>query len=168
MNLRHQSDELEKKNKSLEQFAAVVSHDLKAPLRHVSIFADMIVEEVAKENFAEVTAYAAQVCQSAQRMDRVIRRLLEYSQVAYKIIAQQRVSLADITFRRCRIWKARSTRRAPKYCCRNSRNFTAMPELMRHLMQNLIANAVKYRRTGARPRIKIYATETGSMLHLSC
>lgn len=166
MDLRHQSVELEKKNKSLEQFAAVVSHDLKAPLRHVSIFADMIVEEVAKENFADVSGYAAHVRQAAQRMDRVIRRLLEYSQVAYKIIAQQRVSLADITLQAIQNLESQIDESRAEILLSKLPDFYGDAELLRHLMQNLIANAVKYRRMGARPRIRIYATETGSMLHL--
>jgi PAS domain S-box-containing protein len=166
MDLRHQSVELEKKNKSLEQFAAVVSHDLKAPLRHVSIFADMIVEEVAKENFADVASYAAHVRQASQRMDRVIRRLLEYSQVAYKIINQQRVSLADITLQAIQNLESQIEESRAEILLSKLPDFYGDAELLRHLMQNLIANAVKYRRMGARPRIKIYAGEIGSMLHL--
>lgn len=166
MNLRHQSEELEKKNRSLEQFAAVVSHDLKAPLRHVSIFADMIVEEADKGNLEDVTTYATQVVNSAKRMDRVIKRLLEYSQIAYRILSPVQVNLADITIQAIQNLESQIEEAHAEVLLSKLPSFYGDPDLLRHLMQNLIANAVKYRRAGARPRINIYAMEEGSNISL--
>ena len=160
--LRHQSEELAKKNKSLEQFAGVVSHDLKAPLRHVSVFADMIVEEAKKGNLAEVMNYAGHVRQSAQRMDRVVRRLLEYSQIAYKIMSIRRVNLADAALQAIQNLETQIEEARAEILLSKLPVIQGDPDLMRHLMQNLIANAVKYRRTGAVPKIRIYSTEFGS------
>ncbi len=164
--LKHQSEELAKKNRSLEQFAAVVSHDLKAPLRHISVFADMIVEEAANGNLADVTVYAQQVRSSAQRMDRVIRRLLEYSQIAYKIAAFSRVNLADIAIQAIQNLESQIEEAKAELLLSKLPSINGDPDLMRHLLQNLIANAVKYRRKGVAPRIRIYATDKGSMVNL--
>ncbi len=164
--LKHQSDELTKKNKSLEQFAAVVSHDLKAPLRHISVFSDMIVEEAASGNLADVQLYAQQVRASAQRMDRVIRRLLEYSQIAYKIAAFSRVNLADIAIQAIQNLESQIDEAKAELLLSKLPSINGDPDLMRHLMQNLIANAVKYRRKGVAPRVRIYATDKGAMVNL--
>lgn len=164
--LKHQSEELEKRNKSLEQFAAVVSHDLKAPLRHISVFADMIVEEAGKGNLEELTAYALQVRQSAQRMDRVVRKLLEYSQIAYKIAVNGRVVLSEVTIQAIQNIEGQIEEAKAEVLLSKLPAFVGDPDLMRQVMQNLIANAVKYRRKGAAPRIRIYATETGSALNI--
>lgn len=164
--LKHQSDELAKKNKSLEQFAAVVSHDLKAPLRHISVFSDMIVEEAAGGNLADVQVYAQQVRNSAQRMDRVIRRLLEYSQIAYKIAAFSRVNLADIAIQAIQNLESQIDEAKAELLLSKLPSINGDPDLMRHLMQNLIANAVKYRRKGVTPRVRIYATDKGAMVNL--
>ena len=164
--LKHQSDELAKKNKSLEQFAAVVSHDLKAPLRHISVFSDMIVEEAASGNLADVQVYAQQVRNSAQRMDRVIRRLLEYSQIAYKIAAFSRVNLADIAIQAIQNLESQIDEAKAELLLSKLPSINGDPDLMRHLMQNLIANAVKYRRKGVAPRVRIYATDKGAMVNL--
>jgi PAS domain S-box-containing protein len=164
--LKHQSDELEKKNKSLEQFAAVVSHDLKAPLRHISVFADMIVEETANGNLADVALYAQQVRSSAQRMDRVIRRLLEYSQIAYRIAAFSRVNLADIAIQAIQNLESQIEEARAELLLSKLPTIEGDPDLLRHLLQNLIANAVKYRRKGTVPRIRMYATDKGSMVNL--
>lgn len=165
--LKHKSDELAKKNKSLEQFAAVVSHDLKAPLRHVSVFADMIVEEADKGNLADVQVYAQQVRTSAQRMDRIIRRLLEYSQIAYKIATISRVNLADIAIQAIQNLESQIEESRAEILLSRLPALDGDPDLIRHLMQNLIANAVKYTRRGSVPRVKIYATETGSTVNLT-
>lgn len=164
--LKHQSEELAKKNKSLEQFAAVVSHDLKAPLRHISVFSDMIVEEAASGNLADVQVYAQQVRNSAQRMDRVIRRLLEYSQIAYKIAAFSRVNLADIAIQAIQNLESQIDEAKAELLLSKLPSINGDPDLMRHLMQNLIANAVKYRRKGVVPRVRIYATDKGAMVNL--
>ncbi len=164
--LKHQSDELSKKNKSLEQFAAVVSHDLKAPLRHISVFSDMIVEEAAQGNLADVQVYAQQVRNSAQRMDRVIRRLLEYSQIAYKIAALTRVNLADIAIQAIQNLESQIDEAKAELLLSKLPSINGDPDLMRHLLQNLIANAVKYRRKGVAPRVRIYATDKGAMVNL--
>ncbi|HWU61849.1 MAG TPA: ATP-binding protein [Ensifer sp.] len=164
--LKHQSEELAKKNKSLEQFAAVVSHDLKAPLRHISVFSDMIVEEAANGNLADVQLYAQQVRNSAQRMDRVIRRLLEYSQIAYKIAAFSRVNLADIAIQAIQNLESQIDEARAELLLSKLPSINGDPDLMRHLLQNLIANAVKYRRKGVAPRVRIYATDKGAMVNL--
>jgi PAS domain S-box-containing protein len=164
--LKHQSDDLEKKNKSLEQFAAVVSHDLKAPLRHVSVFADMIVEEAAKGNLADVQIFAEQVRTSAQRMDRIIRRLLEYSQIAYKIVSISRVNLAEIAIQAIQNLESQVEESRAELLLSKLPDIDGDPDLIRHLLQNLIANAVKYSRKGSVPRVRIYATETGSTVNL--
>lgn len=164
--LKHQSEELAKKNKSLEQFAAVVSHDLKAPLRHISVFSDMIVEEAANGNLADVQLYAQQVRTSAQRMDRVIRRLLEYSQIAYKIAAFSKVNLADIAIQAIQNLESQIEEAKAELLLSKLPSINGDPDLMRHLLQNLIANAVKYRRKGVTPRVRIYATDKGAMVNL--
>ena len=164
--LKHQSEELAKKNKSLEQFAAVVSHDLKAPLRHISVFSDMIVEEAASGNLADVQVYAQQVRNSAQRMDRVIRRLLDYSQIAYKIAAFSRVNLADIAIQAIQNLESQIDEAKAELLLSKLPSINGDPDLMRHLLQNLIANAVKYRRKGVAPRVRIYATDKGAMVNL--
>lgn len=164
--LKHQSDELTKKNRSLEQFAAVVSHDLKAPLRHVSVFADMIVEEAGKGNLADVQTYAEQVRISSQRMDRIIRRLLEYSQIAYRIATISRVNLAEIAIQAIQNIERQVEESRAELLLSKLPEIDGDPDLLRHLLQNLIANAVKYTRKGATPRVRIYATETSSVANL--
>ena len=82
-----QTNELRLKNEALDQFTATVSHDLKAPLRHLSMFAEMISEDLHRGEVTELVHYADHVRKSAARMRRIIDSLLEFSQIAYRITA---------------------------------------------------------------------------------
>lgn len=163
-NLRQQSLELRKKNESLEKFAAVVSHDLKAPLRHIAIFADMLVEETDKENYEQLPQFAKHIQNSAVRMDRVIKRLLEYSKVAYKTVSRERVSLSDIVIQAVQNLESQVENARAEILASDLPDYFGDPDLLCQLFQNLIGNAVKYCRPGGRPRVRIYCTkEAGSI-----
>lgn len=166
INLKDKSDELAKKNRSLEQFAAVVSHDLKAPLRHIAVFADMMVEDIENGEMGDLQSYAQQVRQSAQRMDRVVRKLLEYSQVAYKLVSYSRVALADVTIQAIQNIEREIEEARAEVLLSNLPSLSGDPDLLRQVMQNLIGNAVKYRRSGVTPKIRIYATEGARSVNL--
>ncbi len=162
--LRQQSSELRKKNESLEQFAAVVSHDLKAPLRHLAVFAEMIIEETAGGNYEELPLYADHVRKAAIRMNGVVKKLLEYSQIAYKIVSPARTSLNDIVIQAVQNLEGEIERTHAELLVSNLPEIYGDPDLLRHLMQNLIANAVKYTRPGTRPRVRVYSSYASDTL----
>ncbi len=166
LNLRQQGEELRKKNESLEQFAAVVSHDLKAPLRHIAIFADMLIEDASKGKYAELMNYAKHVQNSAIRMDRVIRRLLEYSQLAYKSLSLQHVNLSDLVIQAVQNLETQIENARAEILASDLPDYYGDPDLLRQVFQNLIGNAVKYRRPGGRPRVRIYMMMQGPSLEL--
>ncbi|MCO6185918.1 ATP-binding protein [Rhizobium sp. L1K21] len=162
--LRQQSSELAKKNESLERFAAVVSHDLKAPLRHIAIFADMVVEEVGKEHYEQLPQFAKHIQNSAVRMDGVIKRLLEYSKVAYKTVSRHHVPLSDIVVQAVQNLESQVENARAEILASDLPYYFGDPDLLRQLFQNLIGNAVKYCRPGQRPRVRIYcARESGNL-----
>ncbi len=162
--LRQQSAELRKKNESLEQFAAVVSHDLKAPLRHIAIFADMLVEDANQGKYAELINYAKHVQNSAVRMDRVIKRLLEYSKLAYKAISRQNINLSDIVIQAVQNLETQIENARAEILASDLPDYYGDPDLLRQVFQNLIGNAVKYARAGTRPRVRIYSLKKSSSL----
>ncbi len=160
--LAEQAAELQRKNDALNQFTATVSHDLKAPLRHLSMFSDMISEDLASGNLEELPVYAKHLRQSARRMDQLIDSLLDYAQIVDQIGNWQQVNLSDVISDA--IFNLDSFIReagaiidlGPLPSVRGD------PELLKRLFQNLIGNAVKYRRADVSPIIKIHgSTEVG-------
>ncbi|MGC7965331.1 histidine kinase dimerization/phospho-acceptor domain-containing protein, partial [Salmonella enterica] len=71
------------------------SHDLQAPLRHINMFSDLLQARVGDLD-AEATSYARRIMASVERMQRQIRSLLLYTQVAYATVKSEAVSLERV------------------------------------------------------------------------
>ncbi|KQY20964.1 PAS domain S-box protein [Rhizobium sp. Root483D2] len=162
--IARQSAELERKNAALNRFTGTVSHDLKAPLRHMSMFSEMISEDVASGNLEEIPVYAGHLRQGARRMYQLIDSLLDYAQIADEIGSWQVVSMTEVISET--ILNLDSFIREADATI----DVQALPqlkgdtELLKRLCQNLIGNAIKYRRKDVKPVIRIYAeTESGTI-----
>ncbi|HSH04180.1 MAG TPA: ATP-binding protein [Anaerolineae bacterium] len=77
--IRAAFEALEDSNRELEQFAYIVSHDLKAPLRGISNLADWVEEGIAEGDHEDVTEYLTLMRQRVARMRALINGILEYS-----------------------------------------------------------------------------------------
>lgn len=156
-----QSSELQRKNDALNQFTATVSHDLKAPLRHISMFSDMINDDIQAGNIEELPSYAAHLRHSARRMDRLIESLLDYSQIAYQIGSWALVPLSDV------VWDAILNLQSQIRGADVTIEVGDLPvirgdaELLKRLAQNLIGNAIKYRRADIAPVIRVLGKSSG-------
>lgn len=155
--IAQQSAELQRKNDALNQFTGTVSHDLKAPLRHMSMFSEMIVEDVASGNLEELPVYAGHLRQSARRMDQLIDSLLDYAQIADEIVSWQAVSLDDVISDTILNLDSFIVEADASIEVSDLPRLKGDPELLKRLCQNLIGNAIKYRRENVKPVIRIYA-----------
>ena len=151
-----QTNELRRKNGALDQFTATVSHDLKAPLRHLSMFAEMISEDLHGGDIAELPHYADHVRKSAARMRRIIDSLLEFSQIAYRITAPKPVSLSDVVREALALLESHVQEAGGRVETAPMPEVMGDPELLKRLAQNLIGNALKYRRPGEAPVVRVY------------
>ncbi|MEN9895164.1 MAG: hypothetical protein RIR97_1016 [Pseudomonadota bacterium] len=161
-----QSVELQRKNEALGQFAAIVSHDLKAPLRHIAMFADMMNEDVTHQKYEDLSLYAHHVRNSAVRMDRIIKSLLQYSQISYRIVEKTRFDPSGLIINAIQNLESVIEEAKAEILVEKLPALYGDAELIRHLVQNLLSNAVKYRKPGNRPKIRIYALETAGSVQL--
>jgi len=140
------TEELARSNADLEQFAFIASHDLREPLRMVSAYMGLLERRFGPVIGAEGAEYVAYAKEGAQRMDRLVLDLLEFSRVGRMEEALEPVSLDEVVdgvianlspaMGEC---GARVERPEP---------LPAIPAVrgeMVQLLQNLIGNAVKYR-----------------------
>ncbi len=163
--LMHLNDELRRSNRDLQGFAYVASHDLQEPLRMVSSFTQLLARrygDILDRDGKEFIGYAVD---GANRMQELIRGLLSYSRVQTRGGEFRDVDLGSV-MDDVRINLSRSMEESgaelevgPLPVVRADRT------QMVQLLQNLVGNALKFRREDAAPRVRVHASrEPGSDL----
>jgi len=147
--------ELESTNKELEAFAYSVSHDLRAPLRHMAGFTELLQKNTATILNERSQRYVMMILESAQRMGNLIDDLLAFSRISRAETHKTMVSLEQLveealtevrqdTDGRTIVWKVGGLP-----VCYGDRS------MLRLVLVNLISNAVKFTRTRAQAEIEI-------------
>ena len=153
---RHQT-RLEASNADLRHFAAVVSHDLQPPLSTVALNAAILREHNRGKLDEETMDRLARMEGTALRMASHIRSILDYSRVSYEEASHQRVDLsatmAEVTSHLEE--RLQATQGRIEYT--NLPTIEANPTQMVQLLQNLVANALKFHRPGVAPLVKVSA-----------
>jgi PAS domain S-box-containing protein len=153
--LQHYMQELERSNAELQDFASIASHDLQEPLRKVIAFGEHLKEHSGDKLDEQGRDYLARMQNAAQRMSVLIEALMQYSRVATCAQPFQPVDMLAEVFGAVSDVGERISRSHARIEC------TPMPKVMadatqvRQLIQNLVVNALKFQRPGARPHVVI-------------
>lgn len=155
--LAEQAVELQRSNAELEQFAYVASHDLQEPLRKVASFCQLIEKRYGDKLDERGTEYIAFAVDGAKRMQILINDLLTFSRVGRLNATSDDVDLGatlddaianlDTAISESGAQVAREGQPLPR--------IMGDPTLLTMVWQNLIGNAVKFRRDGVAPRIVV-------------
>ncbi|MEO7299413.1 MAG: PAS domain S-box protein [Verrucomicrobiota bacterium] len=149
--------ELAHTNKELEAFTYSVSHDLRAPLRHIDAFAQMLEEELKSETSAEGHRYLQRIRHGVQTMGRLVDDLLNLSRVGRMEIVQQTVPLNDIVTNVLQELQPEYEGRNLEWIIGELPAAECDPGLILQVFINLISNSVKYTRPIAKAVIEIGA-----------
>jgi PAS domain S-box-containing protein len=148
--------ELESKNKELEQFAYVASHDLQEPLRTTSSFVELLRKQYHNKLDENADKYIDYAIQASDRMKTLIKDLLDYSRLGREKKAELvecHAILDEVLANLDKVIKENNTEIATGYLP----VINAFPTELKLLFQNLISNSVKFRRSDISPRIIIKA-----------
>jgi len=153
------SRELERKNKEIEQFAYVASHDLQEPLRTVSNFSGLLGRKIERYDDKEASEYIGVINGAAKRMSNLIFALLEYSRIGKepgKVLIDCNEMISELMDDMAVSIKESHAKI----------NVDRLPVLkgyaeLKSLFQNLLSNAIKFRRPGVEPIITIAAKDRG-------
>jgi PAS domain S-box-containing protein len=144
-------------NRELEAFSYSVSHDLRAPLRHISGFAMMLEQSAADTLDANGRRLLATITTAATRMGRLIDDLLSFSRVGRTELARTRVDLNQLG-REVRQDVSRDINgRIVDWQLHDLPVVDGDPALLRLVLENLLSNAVKYSSRRERAAIEIGA-----------
>ena len=161
--LEQRNIELERSNRELEQFASIVSHDLKSPLQVVRGFVELLGREAEADRIDAENAqtYVSAALRGAARMDSLIDDLLAYSRAGQRPAAYGAIDLATIA----------SEVLADSAALIDETDavvtFGALPTVrgdatqLRQLLQNLVTNAIKFRRPEVPPSVSVTAEDEG-------
>lgn len=155
-------DELLRSNEELERFAYVASHDLQEPLRMVANFTALLQEEYYDRFDEQGEKYMAFIIDSARRMQGLVADLLEYSR-----IGQEEGGFSDVD---CKSHTELAVDHLQESIEETDATITigelpviyANPLRFSRLMQNLIGNAIKYRKKDVPPEITVKAEDQGN------
>ncbi|MGY6531498.1 PAS domain-containing protein [Glycocaulis sp.] len=159
-NLKHYAEELERTNRELDRFATVASHDLQEPLRKISAFASLIKRRHHGEFDHETDRSLDFLVDAAGRMRRVIDDLLTYSRTAKRMLEFRNVDMNAAVRELLGELDILVTEARAQIEIGELPVIKGDPTLLRLLIQNLITNALKYRKDEG-VRIAISAVQEG-------
>jgi light-regulated signal transduction histidine kinase (bacteriophytochrome) len=153
--LQEYSTSLSRSNQELQDFAYVASHDLQEPLRKIRAFGDILESEYS-EQLGDGVEYLQRMQNAASRMSILIEDLLAFSRVSTKQPANDMVDLNSIAHDVIGDLEAQIERTGGTVTIEGLPSIKADGTHMRQLFQNLIGNALKFRREGVPPVVKVY------------
>jgi signal transduction histidine kinase len=154
--LRHAA-ELARSNAELEQFASIASHDLQEPLRKVQTFAAHLTVREHERLSAEGQDFLRRMSEAAGRMRALIDDLLLYSRVSTEARPFVPVDLGEIVSRVLVDLEVSIEESGARVTIGTLPTLEADPVQMGQLMQNLLANALKFRRREVVPQVDVEA-----------
>lgn len=153
--LQHYSNELKRSNRELEDFAFVASHDLQEPLRKIQAFGDRLETGLETQLQEQEKDYLRRMRSAASRMSQLIEDLLSISRITSKAQPFIKVSLLKVieyVFENLELVIEESD---AQFEIESLPEIEADPSQMRQLFQNLIGNALKFRKPDQTPHISI-------------
>jgi signal transduction histidine kinase len=163
--MRDYNIELERKNREIEQFAYIASHDLQEPLRSVSNFSKLLSEKLAANPDKKMQDYIGYITGGASRMSNLIFDLLEYSRigkdVSKSVIDCDQLVHGVLADMKTLIKESNAEIHVSKLPVVNGYIY------LKSLFQNLLSNAIKFHKKGTDPVINISAIDKGTEFQFS-
>jgi signal transduction histidine kinase len=147
--------ELARSNVELEHFSSIASHDLQEPLRKIRMFGDRLRSRLGDGLADEPAADLERMQNAAERMQRLINDLLDFSRVTHRGKEFERVDLGAVTKEVLSDLEARVLELDARVDVSDLPVIEADRTQMRQLLQNLVGNALKFHREGEPPTVRI-------------
>jgi len=152
--LQQEAAHVQALNEELEAFSYSVSHDLRAPVRHISGFVDLLRQRSESALDDTSRRHLHTIARAAARMGELIDDLLAFSRMGRTDLMRRRVDL-DALVRD--LVPELDTAERVQWSVSPLPEVTGDPAMLRVVMANLLSNAVKYSRTRESPRVEVSA-----------
>jgi PAS domain S-box-containing protein len=162
LRLEHQRAELQRSNAALDEFASVASHDLQEPLRKIMSFGERLNMSAGQTLEGEPRRHLERMLDAAERMRTLINDLLAYSQVSTRAQRFVPTDLGRIAREVIGDLETVISDEGGRVEVGELPVIEADPFLMRQLLQNLLGNALKYRKKDEPPVVRVSGTPAGN------
>jgi len=152
--LRERAVELEAANRELETFSYSVSHDLRAPLRAVRGFSEMLAENHESQMSDEALRLLGCVTQGAKRMEQLIEALLNFSHLGRRSLAMRPVDMTALVQQVIEALRAQQPERQLEVRMNELPGCIGDPVLLEQVFVNLLSNAFKFTRGKEHPIVE--------------
>lgn len=147
------TSELQFANREMEAFCYSISHDLRAPLRSIRGYSEIILQDFAEGLDHQVVEYLQRACDSTSRMNQLLDDLLRLSVISRGDLQREEVDLADIAKKAVNDFKSADPQRRVNFNLGAGLTVCGDTRLLQIALANLLSNAWKF--TGKRPEAVI-------------
>ncbi|BAI74114.1 bacteriophytochrome (plasmid) [Azospirillum sp. B510] len=154
------NDELRRSNGELAAFSYSVSHDLRAPFRHVTSYAELLRSRAADKLNERERHYLDSIIEAASSAGRLVDGLLHFSQLGRATLARVEVDVGRLVEEVRHLLEPDLHGRDLRWILHPLPCVDGDPTMLRLVMQNLLSNAIKYTRDSAEAEIEVGCRET--------
>jgi light-regulated signal transduction histidine kinase (bacteriophytochrome) len=159
--------QLKRSNRELEAFSYSVSHDLRAPFRHIVGYAELLREREAGQLSEEGQRYVQTIMDSAQFAGMLVDNLLNFSRIARTSMTRLQVDMNELVREVQREVSSEARGRSVNWQIQPLPMVIADPVLMRLAVRNLLSNALKYTRNREQATVQVTSTANDGQ-HVFC
>ena len=156
--------QLRETNRELEAFSYSVSHDLRAPIRHIGGFVELLQKHCLEQLDARGIHYLQTIHLAAKQAGDLVDDLLEFARMGRAEIALRQVDMALVVSDCRKKVVAAAGGRAVEWSIGRLPTVQADASMMSLVVENLLSNAMKYTRKQLSPKIEVGYTESDSDL----
>ncbi|ALG73350.1 ATPase [Azospirillum thiophilum] len=149
------NEELRRSNGELAAFSYSVSHDLRAPFRHVSSYAELLRSRAVDKLGERERHYLDSIIEAASSAGRLVDGLLHFSQLARAPLAQVDVDIGRLVKEVRHLLEPELRGHRVSWTLHRLPTVTGDPTMMRLVVQNMLSNAIKYSRERSVPEIEV-------------
>ncbi|MGV3773536.1 MAG: sensor histidine kinase [Verrucomicrobiales bacterium] len=142
--VKARTEDLVKANKEMESFSYSVSHDLRAPLRHVQGYVQMLENSTNGALSEKSKRYLNVISTASEQMGRLIDDLLAYTRIGRSEIRKSEVDLNDVVKESLKLLESPTENRKIQWTFAELPKVVGDPVLLRLAFENLVGNAIKY------------------------
>ncbi len=152
---------------ALENVLHHIAHDLRAPIRAMYSFTELLLEQYGSRFDARGKSYAVRIADACRRMDKLTSALLEYGGLAHEPVSLVQVDLNEIFQQVLALCEPQVKGRSAQIELEQPLpKVTADPALLERALAHLIRNALKFVPTWGRPRIEVWGESKGDTVRV--